>query len=72
MITCDQNIHHQQRIVGLPLAFFVLTATHWPTIRDNLSLLLDAINQFDPGRYMTITMPRPPRLRRPYPPPPEC
>jgi hypothetical protein len=68
IITCDQNIQHQQRLEGQPLAFFVLTTTHWPTIRDNLSLLTDAIDQIDAGGYVTVTLPRPPRVRRPRPP----
>jgi hypothetical protein len=72
IITCDQNIQHQQRVVGQPLAFFVLTTTHWPTIRDNLSLLTGAIDQMDPGGYVTVTLPRPPRVRRPYPPQLDC
>jgi predicted nuclease of predicted toxin-antitoxin system len=69
LITCDQNIQHQQRLEGQTLAFIVLTTTHWPTIRDNLVLLTDAIGKIDPGGYVTVTLPRPPRVRRPYPPP---
>jgi hypothetical protein len=72
MITCDQNIQHQQRLAGQPLAFFVLTTTHWPTIRDNLSLITDAVDRIIPGGYVTLTLPRPPRVRRPYPPKLEC
>ncbi len=72
MITCDQNIQHQQRLAGQPLAFFVLTTTHWPTIRENLSLIIDAIDQMSPGAYLTLTLPRPPRIRRPYPPRLDC
>lgn len=72
IVTCDQNIRHQQRLAGQPLAFFVLTTTHWPTIRDNLSLLTTAIDQIDPGGYVTVTLPRPPRLRRPYPSQRDC
>jgi predicted nuclease of predicted toxin-antitoxin system len=72
MMTCDQNIQHQQRLAGQPLAFLVLTTTHWPTIRDNLSLITDAIDQISPGGYVTLTLPRPPRVRRPYNPKPEC
>src|SRR5271156_6563407 len=64
IITCDQNIQHQQRLEGQPLAFFVLTTTHWPTIRDSLSLLTNAIDQIESGGYVTITLPGPPRVRR--------
>jgi predicted nuclease of predicted toxin-antitoxin system len=69
MITCDQNIQHQQRLAGQPIAFLVLTTTHWPTIRDNISLMTSVIDQTAPGEYVTISLPRPPRVRRPYPPP---
>jgi hypothetical protein len=72
VITCDQNIQHQQRLAGQQLGFLVLTTTHWPTIRDNLSSIIVAIDQLSPGGYVTLTLARPPRVRRPYPPRPEC
>lgn len=68
LITCDQNIQYQQRLDGLPLGFIVLTTTHWPTIRANVSLLPDAIGKIGSGGYATVALPRPPRVRRPYPP----
>jgi predicted nuclease of predicted toxin-antitoxin system len=43
IITCDQNIQHQQSLKGRPLAFVVLTTTHWPTILDNIAALLAAV-----------------------------
>lgn len=72
LITCDQNIQHQQNLSGKPLAFIVLTTTHWLTIRDNVAELLAAIEAVGPGGYLTIDLPRPPRRRRPYRPPVRC
>jgi len=71
MITGDQNIEHQQNLSGLPLAFIVLTTTHWPTLRTNVALVLDAIEALEPGGYSLLALPRPPRRRGPYP-RPEC
>lgn len=66
IITCDQNIQHQQSLKGRPLAFVVLTTTHWPTILDNIAALLAAVEAATPGSFATVTLPTPPRRRRPY------
>jgi hypothetical protein len=69
MITGDQNIEHQQNLAALPLALIVLTTTHWPTLRENIAMVLHAADTTEPGGYDMIAIPRPPRRRRPYPPP---
>ena len=66
LITCDQNMQHQQNLAGQRLAFIVLTTTHWPTIRDNVAELLAAVDSVGPGGYVTINLPKPPRRRRRY------
>ncbi len=66
MITCDRNIEHQQNLSGQPIAFIVLTTTHWGTVRENVSLIQDALQDISPGGYTVVTLPKPPRRRRPY------
>ncbi len=66
IVTCDQNIQHQQNLAGYALAFVVLTTTHWATIRDNVAGLLAAIEAATPGSYATVNLPRPTLRRRPY------
>jgi len=68
MVTCDRSIEHQQNLSARSLAFIVLTTTHWPTIRDNLSLIVGTVDQLGPGGYVVVTLPRPARRRRPYSP----
>jgi hypothetical protein len=66
IITCDQNIEHQQNLSDQPLAFIVLTTTHWPTVRENVSLIHTAIDQVMEGSYAIVALPKPPLKRRPF------
>jgi hypothetical protein len=66
MITCDRNFQHQQNLTSESLAFIVLTTTHWPTIRDNMALIAAAVDQIVPGGYEVVSLPRPPKQRRPF------
>jgi predicted nuclease of predicted toxin-antitoxin system len=72
MVTSDQNIRHQQNLTVHPLALVVLSTTHWATIRDSAAEIATAIGAAEPGSYITINLPRPPRIRRPYPPRLNC
>ena len=66
IVTCDQNIQHQQNLWGQSLAFVVLTTTHWATIRDNIADIRRVIDAVTPGSCATVALPRPPLRRRPY------
>ncbi len=33
LLTCDQNVRHQQNLTGRKLALVVLSSNHWPTLR---------------------------------------
>jgi hypothetical protein len=63
IVTCDRNIRHQQNLAAESLAFIVLTTTHWPTIRNNVSLVAAAAARIVPGGYEVVSLPRPPRRR---------
>ena len=67
IVTCDRNIRYQQNLTAETLAFIVLTTTHWPTLRDNMPRITTAVARIAPGGYDIVTLPRPPRVRRPYP-----
>lgn len=67
MITADRNIRYQQNLVGRKIALIELTTTHWETIRDNFPELKAAITDARIGSYAMVRLPRPPRVRRPYP-----
>jgi hypothetical protein len=51
LVTCDQNIEHQNRLYGQRLALVVLSTTHWPTIHANPQPVRDAIASATPGSY---------------------
>jgi predicted nuclease of predicted toxin-antitoxin system len=63
MITADQNIRYQQTVSGGPLAFIVLTTTHWRTIRESVALIQDAIGAAKAGEFVVVSLQTPPRLR---------
>ena len=67
MVTCDRNIEHQQNLSGHPLAFVVMTTTHWPTVRSYAPRILAAIESATLGSYAVVQLPRPPLIRRPFP-----
>jgi hypothetical protein len=65
-ITADRNIRYQQNLAGRQISIIELSTTHWETIRDNIASLVEAIESSTPGSYLTITLPRPPKRRRPF------
>jgi hypothetical protein len=74
MVTGDQNLRYQQNLLGRRLALVVLLANHWPTVRQNLQAIVEAVNKATPGSYQSISFDRPALRRRPYHPipKPEC
>jgi|HubBroStandDraft_1064217.scaffolds.fasta_scaffold35891_3 hypothetical protein len=69
MITADRSIRHQQNLTGRKIALVELTTPQWETIRDNFPEVRAAISDAKAGSYTMVSLPRPPRVRRPYPPP---
>jgi hypothetical protein len=72
LITCDQNIRHQQNLAARRLAVVVLATTHWDTIRANGGGILSAIQSAIAGGLVIVEMPKPRRRRRPYRPTLAC
>jgi hypothetical protein len=68
MPTADRNIRYQQNLAGRKIALIELTTSHWETIRDNFADVKAAITDATVGSYAIISLPRPPRVRRPHPP----
>jgi hypothetical protein len=65
-ITADRNIRYQQNLAGRQISIIELSTSHWETIRDKITSLVEAIQSSTPGSYLTITLPRPPKRRRPF------
>ena len=67
MVTGDQNIPHQNDLVGRRLAVVALDTTHWPTVRTNPEPLREAVELARAGSVTVVTFPRPKLRRRPPP-----
>ena len=69
LVTADKNIRHQQNLSDRQIALIELTTSVWPVIRDHLPEVLAAIEAATPGGYATVSFPRAPLRRRPFPQP---
>ena len=57
LVTTDQNIRHQQNLSGRRIGVVVLMTTSWPRIKSNVALVIQAIDNLQPGGYEEITFP---------------
>ena len=64
LVTSDQNIRHQQNLIGRKLALVVLGSNIWPVVRDHEAAIAAKIDAATPGSYAFIEMPLPPKGRR--------
>jgi predicted nuclease of predicted toxin-antitoxin system len=72
LITGDKNIAYQQRITGRRIAIIVLSTNHWPTVRAQRELVVDAVKAAIVGSYTEVTLRSPPLIRRRFRPSAEC
>jgi hypothetical protein len=63
MVTCDQNMMHQQNLTGRKLALVVLGSNLWPVVRDHAEAIAASVDSATPGKYDFIEMPLPPKSR---------
>ena len=61
LVTCDQNIAHQQNLRGRKLALVVLGSNLWPIVRSHGALVAEAVESASRGSYEFIEMPPPPK-----------
>lgn len=54
-ITTDQNLRYQQNLTGRQLAILVLPTTSWPTIKNHLGSILNALGGVRGGDYLEIS-----------------
>lgn len=55
LITTDQNLRHQQNLSQRRIAVVVLLTTSWPRIKNNVSLVVQAMDNLRPGSYEEIS-----------------
>ena len=56
-ITTDQNLRYQQNLAARQLAILVLPTTSWPTIKNHLGNILNALDGVRGGDYIEISFP---------------
>jgi hypothetical protein len=61
MVTCDQNIRHQQNLTGRKLALVVLGSNIWSIVRAHAETISATVGAASPGSYAFIEMPLPPK-----------
>ena len=54
LVTTDQNLRHQQNLVGRRLAIIVLLAASWPRIQLHVDDIRSAVDRVGPGAYVEI------------------
>ena len=64
MVTCDQNIRHQQNLTGRKLALVALGSNIWRLVQQHGDEIAQAVDAATPGSYAFIEMPLPPKPRR--------
>jgi hypothetical protein len=63
MVTSDQNIRHQQNLIGRSLALVVLGSNIWPIVKEYSEEISRLVNAATPGSYAFLEMPLPPSRR---------
>jgi hypothetical protein len=53
-MTTDQNLKHQQNLVGRKLAILILLSTSWPRIQFKVDEIREAIGGMKPGDYEEV------------------
>lgn len=55
LVTTDQNLRHQQNLVGRKVSVVVLMTTSWPRIRGRVDLVVQTVDNLRPGSYEEIS-----------------
>lgn len=64
LLTCDQNIRHQQNFQGRKLALVALGSNILPLVRLHEAEIAQAVDAATPGSYRFIEIPLPPKPRQ--------
>jgi len=70
MVTCDQSMRYQQNMTGLLLGLVVLSTNRLRILSEHAGMVAHGIGRVGQGAREVVTLPRPPRQRRPFTPSP--
>ncbi len=54
LVTVDQNLRHEQRLVGRRLAILVLPFASWPRLQKRIDEIVSAVDSLSPGLYLEL------------------
>jgi hypothetical protein len=54
LLTCDQNVRHQQNFASRKLALVVLSSNHWPTLRRVAARIASAVDFVQTGQIVNV------------------
>jgi hypothetical protein len=63
LVTCDQNIEHEQTLTGRKLALVVLGSNIWLIVRNYEVTIANSVQAASPGSNEFIEMSPPPKRR---------
>ena len=58
IVTTDQNMRHQQNLIGRTLGIVVLMATAWPRVQHRIEEIRTAIGEVQAGQVREVSIPR--------------
>ena len=67
LVTCDQNIVHQQNLSGHTIAIVAVDTNLWPVTGTDPDKIRRAVNAATAGSYQVVSYPKVSLRRRPYP-----
>lgn len=54
LLSCDQNIRHQQNFTSRKLALLVLSSNHWPSLRRVVARIATAVDFMQAGQIVRV------------------
>jgi hypothetical protein len=57
LLTTDKNLQYQQNLKERRIAIVVIGDSQWPTLRQHVQRVVDAVNAATPGSYAEVEIP---------------
>lgn len=64
LVTCDQNVVYQQNLTHRTLSMVVLGSNIWPSVKNKLKEIQEAVQLASPGSFKFVEIPPPAKVRR--------
>lgn len=61
LLTTDKNLRYQQNLKDRKIAIIVIGHAQWPTLKEHVEKVVQAVNLATPGSYVEVEIPLPPK-----------